>query len=360
MDETTELEQIGSNEESDIPAEPDHRSIRVFWRRVLAFTIDSLFLGLFGFLCGLFLFKFLVHLGPWGRLAGFGIALMYFGVLDSAVGGGQSFGKRVMAIEVVDRMGRHISFWRSALRYSILGIPFFLNGAMIPPAVVMAPVGYAIGFLIFGLGGAIVYLLVFNRRTRQGLHDLATGSFVTRTSPPGEVKGSVWRPHFAIVAVWCLGMIILPISMRGLTRHGVFPDLFRVQRAIQASGNVYTETVFVGKSWSLGEGSKKSTRYFSTNVIWKKKPKDIKAAADKVASIVLENYPGIVDEDTLVVTITYGYDLGISKAWVSRRFSDDPFMWKVLLNKENNKLRHAQPRLRLWDQRLKFNAPKPL
>lgn len=358
MDEMTNVEQTTPGEESETPACEDHRSVRVFWRRLLAFAIDSLFLGLLGAVCGLFLFNFLVHLGPWGRLVGFGIALVYFGLLDSAVGGGQTFGKRVMGIEVVDRKGRHIALWRSALRYSILGIPFFLNAAMIPPDVAMSPAGYVISFLIFGLGGGIVYLLVFNRRTRQGLHDLATGSFVTRISPPGEVAGSIWRVHFAVLGILCVGMIGLSIGMRGLTRHGVFPGLFRVQRAIQASGKVYTETVFVGKSWSHTSGSWKTTSYFSTNAMWKKKPEDINAAAGTVASIVLKNFPGIMDEDILVVNVTYGYDIGISSGWVSRRFSDDPLTWKVRLEKEPGKLRHVQPRLRLWTQPFKFDVPK--
>ena len=39
------------------------------------------------------------------------------------------------------------------------------------------------GLILFGFGQAIVYLYIFNRRTRQSLHDLILGTFVTQTTP---------------------------------------------------------------------------------------------------------------------------------------------------------------------------------
>lgn len=316
-----------------IPVDSPHRTISGFWRRLAALILDGLLLGLAGFVCGLFMFDPLAQLCGWGRLVGFFIALVYFGILNSAVGKGQTVGKRLMKIEVVDRSGQHISLARSLLRYTILGIPFFLNGILIPPSVMMSPVGYLIGFILFGFGGAIIYLYIFNRRTRQSLHDLIVGTFVTRTSPPGGVNGSIWRLHLVVVGVWFIAVVGLSVAMKGLSQKGVFPGLLDVQQAIQASGKVHMATVNVGKSWQIVNGSRSEATYFHSNAIWEKRPEDEESAARSIASLILHNYPDIMDKDVLTVRVTYGYDIGIARAWRSYTSSHSPSEWQTMVAK---------------------------
>jgi uncharacterized RDD family membrane protein YckC len=320
-----------------IPVESPHRTISGFWRRLAALLLDGLLLGLVGFVCGLFMFDPLAQLGGWGRVIGFLIALPYFGILNSAVGKGQTTGKRLMSIEVVDRSGRHISLPRSLLRFVILGVPFFLNGALIPPSVMMSPIGYVIGFILFGFGGAIIYLYVFNRRTRQSLHDVAIGTFVTKNAPPGEVAGSVWRPHFVVVGIWLVAVIGLSVAMTSLSQKGVFPGLLDVQQAIQASGKVHVATVNVGKSRRIVDGSRSETTYFYSNAIWKQRPEDEESAVRSIASIILRNYPEIAEKDVLTVNITYGFDIGIARAWKSYASTHSPKEWQQLVVEDTKK-----------------------
>lgn len=329
--------QTNTSEVPPIPAESDHRAISGFWRRVLALIIDGLLLGLAGFTCGVLLFDPLAQLGGWGRLVGFIIALIYFGILNSAMGKGQTVGKRLMKIEVVDRAGRHISLARSLLRYTILGTPFFLNGVLIPPSVMMSPVGSLIGFIIFGLGGAIIYLYIFNRRTRQSLHDLLAGTFVTKTAPAGDVTGSIWRPHLVVVGIWLVAVIGLSVAMESLSQKGVFPGLFNVQQAIQESGKVHVATVNVGKIWQNVGGSRSEATYFHSRAIWKQRPEDNEAAARSIASIILLTYPDIEDIDMLTVSIAYGYDIGIARAWEVNTFSHAPNAWQRMLGEASEK-----------------------
>jgi uncharacterized RDD family membrane protein YckC len=202
---------------------PAQAVISGFWRRLLAFILDGLLLGLVGVVLGLFWFDPLARLGGWGRLLGFCASLVYFGVLNSAIGGGQTFGKRVMRVRVVDRSGQPISPGRSFLRYTVLGAPYFLNHLLIPPSLLMSPIGLPIVFILLGFGGAIVYLYIFNRRTRQSLHDLVAGTFVTRTTPPGYVVGSIWRPHLIVVGGWFMAVIGLCVTTAIVSRQGVFP-----------------------------------------------------------------------------------------------------------------------------------------
>jgi hypothetical protein len=91
-----------------LPA-PDITPIAGFWRRLTAFVIDCLILSVPTLLLGLALFRWVAGLGPTGRLIGFVVALLYFGVLNSHFGGGQTLGKRLLGIRVIDRSGKLLS-----------------------------------------------------------------------------------------------------------------------------------------------------------------------------------------------------------------------------------------------------------
>ena len=47
----------------DITPQPENRIISGFWRRLLAFFLDGIFIGVFGFILGLFFFDFFAQIG---------------------------------------------------------------------------------------------------------------------------------------------------------------------------------------------------------------------------------------------------------------------------------------------------------
>ena len=308
------------------------RNISGFWQRLLAFILDGIILGVVGFISGLLLFDFYAHLGGLGRLLGFCVALIYFALLNSSIGKGQTIGKRIMKIEVVDKSGDHISPFRSFIRYTVIGVPFFLNGALIPLDLAVAPIGILIGFTIFGIGGATIYLYIFNRLTRQSLHDLIVGTFVTKISPKGSLNHvSVWRAHLVITGIWFIAVLGFSIFIPSLSNKGVFPNLFAVQKSIQSSGKVHAATVFEGKSWTMGSYSKTETSYFHSNAILKERPIDYEALAKEIALIVLSVHPEIESKDIVRITLTYGYDIGIARAWRRHSFQHSPNEWQKIL-----------------------------
>ncbi|MDY6867802.1 MAG: RDD family protein [Chloroflexota bacterium] len=137
-----------------------------FWRRIGALVVDIIILGVVGFGLGLVFGELFIDLGSWGRLVGFGIALLYFGLLNSSVGNGQTLGKRLLSIRVVDEGNNTIGLPRSFARYFVLGLPLFLNGIHVGGGAISYLV-YPLSIIIFGGGLAIVYLYVFNRVTRR-------------------------------------------------------------------------------------------------------------------------------------------------------------------------------------------------
>ena len=61
----------------------ERKLIAGFWRRLAAFLIDGIILSVPTMLVGLAFFQWAVSLGQAGRLVGFIVALLYFGVLNS-------------------------------------------------------------------------------------------------------------------------------------------------------------------------------------------------------------------------------------------------------------------------------------
>jgi len=91
------------------------------------------------------------------------------------------FWRRVFGVFIV---GEPLELVKSFLRYTILGVPFFLNNSHLPPQLLASWIGTLFSVLVFGFGGSIIYLIIFNRRTRQSLHDLIVGSYVVKSGVP--------------------------------------------------------------------------------------------------------------------------------------------------------------------------------
>ena len=300
-----------------------------FWRRTGAFLLDGMLLGLVGLLIGYFFFDTLVELGPWGRLLGFLISITYFGTLNSSIGGGQTLGKKLQKIRVVNQAGETLSVPSSFTRYAIMGIPFFLNNAMIPQAITNQIVLFILTLIIFCVGGTILYLYAFNRQTRQSLHDLAVGSYVIKDVYPGPVSaGPIWKPHFAIAGLWCalvLSFVIFGVPI--LATKGLFKELLVIHEAVQSTGKVHNVRVSETYHW----GSDGTSTSLSVNAIWKSIPKVPKGTPFEIAPAVLSAYPSIFSKDRLFISVSYGYDIGISTFWKSNSANGTPTEWVAVV-----------------------------
>ncbi len=318
---------------------PD-RLISGFWRRLFAFIIDASMLGAFGFIAGKIFFDFFAGTGAYGRLIGFVVALLYFGLLNSSIAHGQTIGKRILKIRVVDRNRQTLSPARSLVRFLILGLPFFLNGAMIPPEIMLNTfASVLIGVMFFFLGGSIVYLYIFNNGTRQSLHDLVVGSYVIKTGSTQEmITPSVWRGHFAVLGLIFAAVIVFTtIVVPGVMKTESFSRLYAVQKGIRDTGLVHAAAVSAGTihiaKTDDGENEKTGNTYLSINAVLKERPTDYDRIINIFAFIVMDKYASVMEKDSLVVNVAYGYDIGISHSWIRQGKQLSPEEWKKQLSK---------------------------
>ena len=264
---------------------PPDREVGSLWRRIVALLIDSIVVGTAGTLIALPFFDFFSHLGALGRLVGFCLAVPYFVLLNSRIGKGQTLGKRAMRLQVVNASGEPISVSKSFIRYLVLGAPFFLNKLTLPitrtPEIVM----YLLTTVVFGLGAITIYLVLFNRRTRQGVHDLAAGSYVADADKSGAlVVHPIWRGHWvvlcALVVVAVIGGKVLESK---LTKLADFPAMLADVRVVEDMDHVQSAGVS-DLTWTPSSSAEKTTIYV-VNVFWSgQKDFKVEGFAKQVAS----------------------------------------------------------------------------
>lgn len=298
------------------------------WRRLFAFLLDTLLLGIVGAIVGAAFFDTLARMGPLARIVGFFIALCYFGLFDSSAGNGQTIGKRFLRLKVVDTQGGMLSFEEATLRFIVFAVPFFANGLPLPISRTPWVVSALLGVVVFGGGATNLYLLIFNRPMRQGLHDLSVNSYVVMNESEGPiVSGPFWKPHWAIIGTIfvLLGVIpslIVPYLLRKGALAQMMTDATLVERidGVQSAGVHETSVFHSGKSGSA--------KFLSIDIRWAGEPGNEEHIADQVAKVIIQNDHSIQNYTRMSVVITRGYDLGIGSRWTSRAFGHSPDEWR--------------------------------
>lgn len=302
------------------------------WRRFFAFMVDALILGALGCGIGLIAFDRLMALGDWGRAVGFAIALVYFGAMDSKLSGGHTFGQQLLGIKVVNADGAPLSLGASTLRAAIFCIPYFLNGAAIGSSTQLLGLD---AFLVFGVGGSIVYLLLFNRRTRQSLHDLAVGAYVVSSTADHSIRPAerTWPVHFGVVGLILTAALILPLVTVQLADSGAVAEMSSIQQGLLTLPGVRHASVYLGVNKAFRSSHRATTTHvLSAKIMYAGRIADSAPLAARAVQIILNRDPSIGREDEIAITVIYGYDIGIASAWRSRSFALSPQQWQQRLS----------------------------
>jgi uncharacterized RDD family membrane protein YckC len=292
------------------PAEPPTRYIAGFWRRLFAYFLDVFLTSIPCLLLAYGFRGFFSGSSRWAAAIGLVITLLYFAILGSSTGGGQTIGQRLTGIEVVDAQGNHLPLGKSLLRYSILLVSLAFANAFLP-AYMAWPLGMALV--------ATVYLYLFNTRTRQTVHDLATGSFVVETLGTGALEGRrLWLGHWAILGALGLGIIAVALLTRPMT------EFEEVQRALLATGEfqevgVMLQTHYPGRETDL-----------QLTVKCRSKPTDYRKAAKEIVTIAEGADPDASQQDFISVNFKEGFNVGFVFYSRTTRVSHTPQQWKEM------------------------------
>ncbi|MDG6099542.1 RDD family protein [Alteromonas sp. ZYF713] len=296
-----------------------------FWRRVGAYILDSLLIFVVGLLLGVFLESVFVAMGAWALLVGYSIALTYFGVMNSALAGGQTLAKKLLKIKVVNADNAPISVARSLLRSAVLQVPFYLNGTVFGNESFPEWLIYPLNLIVFGGIFAIPYLYIFNRTTRQSLHDVVAGTYVVNVDAERQEPEPVWRGHLLVVAAFFIAALTVPAWLFQQLETDKLEKLLAVQSALSDYPDVGIVTVTEGQTTVNSTLGSSTTTFVSSQVRLTIDNVDDEELARQMATRVVEVYPGALETDVIQVTLIYGYDIGIASQWTKydHNFSPD-------------------------------------
>jgi uncharacterized RDD family membrane protein YckC len=265
------------------------------------------------------LFDLAERLGSAGRLIGVVVTLLYFGLMNSRLGGGQTLGKRMLGIRVVDKSGRLLSPGRSTVRFVVFAAPYFLDGLWfdVDPTT-MGPgqclLFLLLTFVVFGGGGAIIYLFVFNSHTRQSLHDLVVGSFVIRSSPAAAPIGlSTPCLHLVITGCWLALSMVVPgaavlFQLQSQTDVvATFQPLADLQVELNAQAGIRQAEVTVGRTLTPAT----ATDFLRVDAQASPGQTNLDALVLQIADAVLARDPNLFGKQLLVVRAARSFDFGI-------------------------------------------------
>ncbi|WP_412025422.1 RDD family protein [Burkholderia cepacia] len=314
-----------------------------FWRRTAAFSIDSIILGLIGLAIAILFFDPLSAIGEWGRLIGFLIGSIYFGLLE----GGhrhQSFGKQVMKIRVTnstDPDGSGPGYFRAWARYALIAVPSILGGiGFIDIPALHEPgtewLATANSAIMFFWAMALLYLLVFNRPSRQSLQDLLTSSRVVHIAATVEDTAPVDRKHWAILAG--LGLLLFVGGRFAATRlvdNDHMADVYQIQHAASTVPGVIQSGIWIGNTRAVGPAGQTSKTIATITVVASTPTLMNKAGATAVAHAALSASAWLRTQDLVNVVSVRAVNLGIA-TWRNQFFMGrSPAEWAATVGTES-------------------------
>jgi uncharacterized RDD family membrane protein YckC len=288
-----------------------------FFRRGIAFVLDNLLLsGFIYILC--FSSALNAILEVHNDVIFFFLALFYVGLLNSRAGNGQTLGKRIVGIRVLDTNGDLLSIKKSFLRYGILYI-FILGNIFknIPIVIISEALQVVVGMVTV----ASIYLLFFNRSTTRLLHDLCVGSLVVnvKSSKKGFLLQKVWFFHYIFLMIIIVTSFCIVIYQKQNDRSKELTEAINAVENLSfvANADIKEKNVFTNYN-----GAKRSLRYIKAEVDCKqdftlKEGEEIK---DSIFKIILDNTEGFQAKE-IQLSLSFSRKYGIFKSSHSSLFN---------------------------------------
>jgi uncharacterized RDD family membrane protein YckC len=292
------------------------------FKRFLAIIVDFIILGIIGFITGLFLEDFYISLGVYGTLVGSAITILYFGILQSKIGEGQSVGKMAIKAKVTDLNGELLSIDKSLLRALIIYFPI-MNAGIFTGGKGMVIV---VALMVFVCLACIYFVLV--NKSRRSLHDILLGSVVVYDSVyEVDIEEKKDTSLLKIVPLAVLFAILLGTGVYQTFSTNELSQLLVAKEKIEKQEGVLMVNEVSSNTTTISKMNEASVSYSSIQMTVRidneYEAADINSDYfDDFYKIIRTEIPESKDVDFVIITLYYGYNIGIAHKTrsVTKRF----------------------------------------
>ncbi len=300
----------------DRPVLPEGR-VAGFWIRLLSDLIDAFVLGAIGFVLAKIFRGPLLRLGENAAILGAPLTLVYMGVLQSHIGGGQTVAKRLLGLRVLRLDGNFLTLDRALVRWGLMGVMSY--GGSVAIALSLALPFLNLQALSAALAGAQLALflgcglLVPFHPLKRGLHDLVTGSIVIRGGRvPGDhlAKLQNARRDRALV-IGSIAVAVLGTAAGLLAFRDVPANLKSATTVVESIKELGVQNPGVGDTFISGPGGRFhriiATGYVPTNDDGSPR---IDNPEDRILALVRNGMP-LAGVDSIVISLRRGINVGV-------------------------------------------------
>lgn len=297
-----------------------------FWVRLIAFAIDIAILSSVLHLIGILFYNYFSSIGYYGRIFGFALAVGYFGILNcNLLTNGQTIGKRLLKIRVVDSKGNPITIVRSIARIVVLIGPYLLSNLTVTITNNSFIWFIVLGIVVSVVMSAVIFYYVFNFRNRQSIHDILTNTYVVpAASIETRFPHALGNLHFGygIVAI-CIISVLLYVNLR-FWYEGTHEKMKILQKVTMAD-----EAVFISLP-SLNTrtyNNEKSVSYIDIGIIPRISINEMRPKLLTLYSNLRKEVSFLNEYQALQFTLISGYDLGLASTSSTFRVAHSMSEW---------------------------------
>ena len=299
-------------------------------RRLFAFLIDALIIGVFGWMIGWSFEDAILQLGNFGRAVGAVVVLLYFGICNSKLMNGQTLGKMLLNIRVVDKNSNYISVAKAILRALPFALYILLNGMPVSDSSDLYP-SLILGTILFSIPVLEIYFAIANNKSLQSLHDMIAKTYVVSVKSEGSIDFT--NNKAILYAGFALPILILAVVFAGSSAVSnkliYVKDMQKIVSVASQELPISSITMYRNKTETTNfDGETTQTKLIQVTATKINKDENDTLLAVKIAKIIFDSGFAFEEDENLFIAITYGYDIGIASKYNSSKFNDTPKNWK--------------------------------
>jgi len=280
---------------------------------------------------------FFISIGTFGLLVGLLICIIYFTIGYSYLTKGQTIGKKAVNIQVITKDGKFLALEKSFLRAVALFFPFFLINLKIPGIEEDSLLFVLINAILLITLVGILFIYIFNKATRQTLHDFVAKSFVTENrEQESQIDLKKINPAiifvYGMIAFFLLGLSVFnTYNSKNKTSsiNIVYKKLSQLNGVVRAGTSDNTTTFY---------GNQNNVTHSFNGILWVQNlPQELNkieesAIVKDAVRIIFESNEDISEFDFIRITLIRGFNIGIARKTRSYYVSKSPEEWKEIVN----------------------------